>query len=319
MPIGIGGSVDVGDGDGDAPRTGRLAAHSFEELLRLRACEHASVSRRHRDDHLVKQGHEQAEYDQANHGSNGEIEQRETALLDPWASHARVTAQTCCRLNSGHTLWYKGREEIGKLTELERALSDLAEVRERLAMAQRFKGYSGVAAILSGCFAIAAGVVQKTIVPAPQGVHEQHLYFAIWFLCAALAAMVNYGAILNWFWSDASARDRWQTRTVGLAILPALLLGAGFSFALLARGEIGVLPGVWYGCYGVGLFASRTMLPRGVLSIAAAFLAIGIALFFAPASVALAWWVLPVGFGIGQIAIGALIRRDATLETLVKQ
>jgi hypothetical protein len=203
------------------------------------------------------------------------------------------------------------------MTELERALSDIAEVRERLAMAQRFKGYSGVAAILSGCFAVAAGIIQKILVPTPVGVHDEHLYFAIWFLCAALAAMVNYGAILNWFWSDASVRDRWQTRTVGLAILPALLLGGGFSFALLARGEIGVLPGVWYGCYGVGLFASRTMLPRGALSIAAAFLAIGVALLFAPSSLSLSWWVLPAGFGIGQILIGAIIRRETTVETLV--
>ncbi len=196
------------------------------------------------------------------------------------------------------------------MTELERALSDIAEVRERLAMAQRFKGYSGFAAMVSGGFAIVTGVVQWRIVPVPAGVHEQHLYFALWFLCAALAAMVNYGAIANWFWSDVSARDRWQTRTVGLVILPALMLGAGLSFALLSRGQIGLLPGIWYGCYGVGLFASRTMLPGGVLPIAAAFLGIGVGLLFAPSALTLAWWVLPAGFGIGQLAIGYFIRRD---------
>jgi hypothetical protein len=92
------------------------------------------------------------------------------------------------------------------------------------------------------------------------------------------------------------------------------LLGAGFSFALLARGEIALLPGVWYGCYGVGLFASRTMLPRGVLPIAAAFMAIGVMLLFAPANVALAWWMLPVGFGIGQCVIGFFIRRDSAAK-----
>lgn len=200
------------------------------------------------------------------------------------------------------------------MTELERALSDIAEVRERLAMAQRFKGYSGVAAMISGALAAGAGLVQHALVPVPAGMHEEHLYFAIWFACAATAALVNYGAILNWFWSDESIRDRWQTRTVGLAILPALLLGAGLSFALLARGEIALLPGVWYGCYGVGLFASRTMLPRGVLPIAAAFMLVGIALLFAPASVALAWWMLPVGFGIGQVVIGVFIRKESAVK-----
>ncbi|MGH7737286.1 MAG: hypothetical protein ACREMP_05395 [Candidatus Tyrphobacter sp.] len=195
------------------------------------------------------------------------------------------------------------------MTELDRALSDIAEVRERLAMAQRFKGYSGIAAMLSGALAVGAGLLQRAIVPSPAGAHEEHLYFAIWFVCAATAALVNYGAILNWFWSDESVRDRWQTRTVGLAILPALVLGAGLSFALLARGEIALLPGVWYGCYGVGLFASRTMLPRGVVAIAAAFVAAGVSLLFTPSSIALAWWTLPIGFGIAQCLIGVLIRR----------
>ncbi len=201
------------------------------------------------------------------------------------------------------------------MTELERAISDIAEVRERLAMAQRFKGYSGVAAMISGALAVGAGIAQRAIVPVPSSVHEEHVYFAVWFLCAAIAAVVNYGAILNWFWSDASSRDRWQTRTVGLAILPALLLGAGLSFGLLARGEIALLPGMWYGCYGVGLFASRTMLPRGVLPIAAAFLAAGVVLLFTPASYALAWWMLPLGFGIGQCVIGVFIRRDSVAKS----
>jgi hypothetical protein len=198
------------------------------------------------------------------------------------------------------------------MTDLERAMLDIAEVRERLAMTQRFKGYSGVAAAASGLFAFVAGVVQALIVPMPHSAIQEHLYFAIWFACAAGAAIVNYGAIAHWFVSDASARDRWQTRTVGLAILPALALGAALSFALLASGRIAQLPGIWYGCYGVGLFASRTMIPRGVIPIAAMFLIVGVLLLFAPAQIALAPWVLPAGFGLGQIAIGYLLLRERT-------
>jgi hypothetical protein len=196
------------------------------------------------------------------------------------------------------------------MTDLERAMLDIAEVRERLAMTQRFKGYSSVAAAASGFFALVAGVVQGLILPIPHTGTQDRVYFAIWFACAAAAAIVNYGAIAHWFVSDASARDRWQTRTVGLAILPALALGAALSFALLASGRIAQLPGIWYGCYGVGLFASRTMIPRGVLPIAAMFLVVGMLLLFAPAQIALAPWVLPAGFGLGQIAIGYLLLRE---------
>jgi hypothetical protein len=196
------------------------------------------------------------------------------------------------------------------MTEIERALMDIAEVRDRLAMTQRFKGYSGIAAGAAGCFAIASGVAQALLVPLPHTAHQDRLYFAIWLACCAAAAIVTYGAIAHWFVSDASARDRWQTRTVGISILPALVLGAALSFALLASGHVALLPGVWYGCYAVGLFASRTTLPIPVMPIASLLLAAGVALLFAPRELALAWWVLPAGFGLGNIAIGAMLFRD---------
>ena len=196
------------------------------------------------------------------------------------------------------------------MTELERALVDIAEVRERLAMTQRFKGYSGVAAAASGIMAVVAGAVQGLTVPFPRSDAAGREYFAIWLVCCAFAAVVNYGAIAHWFVSDASVRDRWQTRTVGLSILPALVLGAALSFALLGAGQIALLPGIWYSCYGVGLFASRTMIPRAAVPIAAAFLLAGIALLFVPHGGALAWWILPLGFGSGQIAIGVLLLRE---------
>jgi len=200
------------------------------------------------------------------------------------------------------------------MTELERALVDIAEVRERLAMTQRFKGYSGVAAAASGFFALAAGVLQALLVPVPQTIAQGREYFAIWLVCCAAAAIVNYGAIAHWFVSDESARDRWQTRTVGLAILPALVLGAALSFALLQDGHFAYLPGIWYGCYGVGLFASRTMIPRGAVAIASCFMLAGIALLFTPPAIGLAWWVLPLGFGAGQIGIGALLLRERVVR-----
>jgi hypothetical protein len=196
------------------------------------------------------------------------------------------------------------------MTDLERALADIAEVRERLGGVQRFKGYSGLAALVSGGFAAAAGVVQWLLVPAIVSAHDGRLYFAIWFACCAASVVVNYSAIAHWYVNDATARERWQTATVGFAILPALLLGAALSFALLRANLFSFLPGVWFGCYGVGLIASRTMLPRAVIPICVAFLTVGALLLFAPPEIALAPWVLAIGFGAGQAAIGIIVIRD---------
>lgn len=201
------------------------------------------------------------------------------------------------------------------MTDLERALADIAEVRERLGHVQRFKGYSAFAAALSGGFAIAAGIVQAVIVPHVRTTHEGHLYFALWFACCSAAVLVNYGAIAHWYVNDATARERWHTATVGLAILPALVLGAILSFALLRADLYAFMPGVWCGCYGVGLLASRTMLPRAVVPIAAAFMIAGMGLLFVPAPIALSWWVLPAAFGTGQLAIGAIVMRERTVRT----
>lgn len=196
------------------------------------------------------------------------------------------------------------------MTDLERALADIAEVRERLGHMQRFRGYSALAAIASGIFALAAGGVQLLLVPAVTTPHQGHVYFALWFVCCAASVLVNYGAIAHWYVNDATARDRWQTTTVGLSMIPALILGAMLSFALLRANLFAFLPGVWYGCYGVGLFASRTMVPRAVVPIAAAFMVAGIGLLFVPPAIALQWWVLPAGFGAGQLSIGFIIMRE---------
>jgi hypothetical protein len=199
------------------------------------------------------------------------------------------------------------------MTDLERALADIAEVRERLGHVQRFRGYSSFAAALSGVFAIVAGLLQEVLVPHVRTVHQGHLYFALWFACCAASVLVNYGAIAHWYVNDATARDRWQTTTVGLSMIPALVLGAVLSFAFLHANLYAFLPGVWYGCYGAGLFASRTMVPRAVVPIAAAFMLAGMGLLFVPSDIALQWWVLPLGFGTGQLAIGLFIAKERGL------
>ena len=196
------------------------------------------------------------------------------------------------------------------MTELERALADIAEVRERLAAAQRFRGYSALAAAISGLFALVAGAVQALLVGTPANAHDSRVYFAIWFVCCAASIAVNYGAIAQWFVNDASARERWQTRTVGLSILPAVILGAALSFASLRIQEFGLLPGIWFGCYGVGLFASRLTVPRAVLPIAGAFVAIGAALLFVPPGLSLQPWIPAVGFGFAQLTIAFLVARE---------
>jgi hypothetical protein len=194
--------------------------------------------------------------------------------------------------------------------DVTRAIADLDEVRSRLASVQRFRGLSGPAALASGVGAFACGLLQLAVVPAPRGAEGAGSYVAIWSACLAFALAVNYGAVGVWLVKNWSWRARIELQTAAVAIVPSVVAGGAFTAALLARGEIGLLPGTWALCYGLGLLAARSMLPRGVGAVAIAFAAIGSALLFAPGTNALAWWVMPLTFGFGQIAIGLLIVRD---------
>ena len=201
--------------------------------------------------------------------------------------------------------------------EVERALADLAEVRDRLASVQEFKGYSGFAAALSGLVAVIAGILQWAVAPAPQSQAEIGRYLEIWFVCLAVALVINYGALLVWYVRSAGLHERRQTRTVGVAIIPAIGLGAVLSSAMIAHGMYWLLPGVWYASYGIGLFSSRAMLPRGVIFVASAFGLAGAALILTPAtSLPLSFWVMPLGFGLGQMVIGYLLTQDRKAETM---
>ena len=196
--------------------------------------------------------------------------------------------------------------------DVTRAIADLDEVRSRLASVQRFRGLSGPAALASGIAALGTGAVQLAVVPAPHTPADGERYVALWIACLAFALALNYGAVAVWLARNWSSRTRNELRTAGMTILPSIVAGGAFTAALLARGEVGLLPGPWALCYALGLLASRSMLPRGVAPVAAGFAAVGAVLLFAPATNALTWWVMPLTFGFGQVVIGAMIARDET-------
>jgi hypothetical protein len=192
--------------------------------------------------------------------------------------------------------------------ELNRALSDLEEVRGRLARIQRFEGYSAPAAAASGAFALTAGIAQARVAPFPPFHGQVHTYLTIWFLCAGAALAINYGAAAIWLLCHRSAHDRSQFRSAAASIAPSVILGAAITVALCHYGAYALLPGTWFALYAIGLFASRTQIPDGSIYVTIGFAALAVAFLATPlVDIALTWWVVPLGFAFGQLAIGALL------------
>jgi hypothetical protein len=197
--------------------------------------------------------------------------------------------------------------------DVERALADLAEVRERLARAERFEGYSGPAAAASGVAALVAGGIQLALAPRPSTAAAISVYLTIWMACLGIALLLNYGAVALWLLKNHRPRAQSQFRTAALSIAPSVLLGGALTAALAAHGLYSLLPGTWFAFYAVGLFASRHAIPAGALPVMVAFAALAVAFLATPLeSVALSWWAMPLGFGAGQLAIGYLLARDRT-------
>lgn len=195
--------------------------------------------------------------------------------------------------------------------ELQRAISDLAEVRQRLARLQRFEGYSGLAAAISALGAFVAAFVQRLIAPSPQGAQELHTYLVIWLGCLAAALLLNYGAAGIWLIRHRAPGARSRFRTAAISIAPSIVLGGALSFALVDHATFALLPGTWFAFYAIGLFASRGSIPNSTMSVTVAFAALALIFLVTPLKdLALSWWVMPLGFGIGQLAIGYLIWKD---------
>lgn len=195
--------------------------------------------------------------------------------------------------------------------EIQRALSDLEEVRERLLRVQRFEGYSAPAAVASGLVAILAGFVQLQMVPFPTTPAALGRYVLIWITCLAVALALNYGAVAIWVLGNRGPGARSRFRSAARSIAPAVLLGGLLTIALIDRSDYALLPGTWFALYSIGLFASRDAIPPATLPITIGFGILAALFLVSPLrNVALAWWVMPLGFGLGQIAIGSLIWRE---------
>ncbi|MFZ0575606.1 MAG: hypothetical protein WA304_13790 [Candidatus Cybelea sp.] len=195
--------------------------------------------------------------------------------------------------------------------ELQRALSDLAEVRDRLAALQRFEGYSGLAAAGSGVAALIAAFLQLRIAPMPVGSEELRAYLTIWLSCLAVALALNYGAVGVWLLEHRAPGARSRFRTAALSIAPSIVLGGALTFALVGHSAFALLPGTWFAFYAIGLFASRGAIPASTFAVTIGFALLAMVFLVTPFdAVALAWWVMPIGFGAGQLAIGYLIWLD---------
>lgn len=192
--------------------------------------------------------------------------------------------------------------------ELRDALSQIAEIRSRVAAAERFRGYRAGPVAITGLLAVVAAAVQPLLVPNPTD--EVNRYLWLWLGTAVAAAAVAGSGI--WLRHSRTA-DRLTKELTWLAVgqfAPCLVAGAVVTVILLkyAPQYACLLPGLWQVFFSLGVFASFRLLPRAVAAVAVVYLMSGaVNLSLAAGPHALAPLAMGLPFGLGQLLSAAVL------------
>jgi ABC-type proline/glycine betaine transport system permease subunit len=202
------------------------------------------------------------------------------------------------------------------------ALSQIADIRQQIARSQSFNGYRSMTTGLTGVLAIVAAAVQREVVPVDDAIHHMNRYLTIW-LIAALVSIVIVGVELaiRCFRSDQPLQREMSFHAIE-QMTPSLVAGALLTYVITQfAGEIAwILPGIWSILFGLGVFASRRLLPKATFLVGGFYLLAGLYMISMHYK-ALAGWTMGATFGLVQIAAAALLyfTLERQRERTVKQ
>jgi len=191
---------------------------------------------------------------------------------------------------------------------LDDALDQIADIRSHMANTRVFRGYRCTTTLFSSVVAIVTAIIQALCIP--DAVHHVDAYLQLWFSAGLLClVMVACGMVIRYRRSE-SPLDRELAVQAAYQFLPCLIVGGMFTYVLgqVAWGTMWIVPGVWAILFGMGILASRQLLPSGTSFVGAFYLFCGlVSIAFAKNYSAFSPWAMGVPFGVGQaMAAGVL-------------
>jgi hypothetical protein len=194
------------------------------------------------------------------------------------------------------------------MTELDKAIADLADIRARLAAGTLFQGLGPAAIAATGLLALAAAEAQA-LWPRPLA-GSRETFLEVW-LAVAIVAAVLIG-------SEMIARSRRRHGGLSTAMIlnaAEQFVPAGFGGAAVAAvlfqfspENCWMLPGLWQIFVALGIFAAARCLPRSMTLAGAWYFLAGTAvLILASKEKALSPWLMGLPFGAGQLLMAATL------------
>jgi hypothetical protein len=190
--------------------------------------------------------------------------------------------------------------------ELREALTQISEIRQRVAQTEVFRGYRAVPVAFSGLLALATACVQSVLLPEP----AEHMtaYVALW-VGAAIISILATG--LEIYLHHLHARSTLARQVTWLALRQfAPCLVAGFLVLVVmmkyASEVLWMLPGLWAMLFSLGIFASYRFLPKPTYWVGLFYMIAG-TILLTLREAALWPWAMGLAFGLGQLFGAAVL------------
>lgn len=190
------------------------------------------------------------------------------------------------------------------------ALADVQAVRRRVLDHQLFYGYSGVARIAGGCFALLGAIVlASNFLPASPEIH-----FIGWGVVCAAAAVTNFSALARWWRSRDT--ELIQLRPV-LDLVAPFLVGGLLTFTLFAHSNHDLIFPTWMCLFGLMNIASRHSMPKTMVYLGWYYIVSGgVCVLMLPRTGFMNPWPKGLVFFVGEVIGGITfikLRRDGDL------
>jgi hypothetical protein len=193
------------------------------------------------------------------------------------------------------------------MKDVNRALADISDIKNQLAAGTMFRGFGPAVMAITGVLALAVAAIQSWVSPPATA----YAFTASWVITAIAAATLSAVEVV--------ARTRRQHGGLADAILinaleqflPAAFAGIALTAVIwtVAPAVLWILPGLWQVLVALGLFAAGRTLPREVRWVAGWYMITGPAvLMLTASSTGLNPWAMGLPFGIGQLALAAVLR-----------
>lgn len=195
--------------------------------------------------------------------------------------------------------------------DLDKALSEIGEIRSRLAEQALFLGFGPVVVAVSGVFAALVGLVQ-TLMPL-RFAADRGEFMKVWILATVVAGLLITGHMLLRVRRLHGEHGGRMLNRIFEQLMPAVFASVVVTaiFFRFAPEMLNMLPGLWLLLASLAVFAMSPGLGRFIRFVAfwyficgATVLVIGL---MQPDAV-LSPWVMAIPFMVGQLAMAAALK-----------